>query len=287
MIDVIKDTLIDAAKMLPFLFLTYLAMEYLEHHAEGKAVNIIRRAGRFGPVLGAALGLVPQCGFSAAAANLYAGRVISLGTLVAVFLSTSDEMLPVLLSKAGTVPISQILIILAIKLVYGCVTGMLIDLIRKPRYDDKALGDICERSGCHCEGRGIVKSALIHTAQITAFIVIVTFALNLVMHYMNTNALAGLDYGRRWSGRLLAALIGLIPNCAASVTLVELWLAGAMSFGAMIAGLCSGAGIGLLALWRMNSDKKESFMITLLLLFAGATCGSIVDLVGVFAPLIR
>ena len=202
MLDVILDTLIDSVKLLPFLFITYLIMEFIEHKTGDKAKNIIKKSGKFGPLLGGILGIFPQCGFSAAAANLYAGKVITLGTLIAIFLSTSDEMLPVLISEAA--PISTILQILAIKLAIGIVIGFAIDFIgqaltkrnveKKEEVVEEEIGHICEHEHCHCEEEGILKSAIKHTVNIFIFIIIISFIIKMTNISINT----GLPWCLRW-----------------------------------------------------------------------------------------
>lgn len=277
MMDIIQDTLIDSVRLLPFLFLTYLAMEYLEHRTGDKARRMVKKAGRFGPLVGGILGAVPQCGFSAAASNLYAGRVITMGTLIAIFLSTSDEMLPILLSEQA--PVNVILPILLIKVVIGAVAGLLIDRLVHPKEDEHHhIHEICEHDHCHCE-EGILRSALKHTVQITFFIIIISFALNLVLAFVGEDALANLILNRPVLGPVLAGIVGLIPNCAASVVITQLYLQGAMSIGAMMAGLLSGAGVGVLVLFRVNHDKKENLKILGLLYLIGVLCGIVIELV--------
>ena len=187
MIDVIKDTLFDSIKLLPFLFLAYLLMEYLEHKTGNKTKGIVKKSGKLGPLWGGIIGIFPQCGFSAAAANLYAGKIITMGTLIAVFLSTSDEMLPILISEAA--PAGLILKILAIKLVVGIIAGFIIDLVinvigkTKKVEPEEAVGHMCEHDHCDCE-HGIFKSALKHTINIFIFITIITFAINTLIHFI-------------------------------------------------------------------------------------------------------
>ena len=171
MLDVLMDTAIDGIKLLPFLLITYIIMEYIEHKTGEKAKKVIQKSGKFGPLWGGILGIFPQCGFSAAAANLYAGKIITLGTLIAIFLSTSDEMLPVLISEAA--PIGTILEILGIKLVIGIIVGFLIDIVgrafkkkKEESPSEEAIGEICEHEHCHCEEEGIFLSALKHTLHI-------------------------------------------------------------------------------------------------------------------------
>ncbi|MBD5460925.1 MAG: arsenic efflux protein [Lachnospiraceae bacterium] len=295
MVEVIWDTIWDCGKLIPFLFLTYLAMEWLEHKAGQKTQAFIERSGRFGPVPGALLGAIPQCGFSAAASNLYAGRVITIGTLLSIYLSTSDEMLPVLISESADPML--ILRILALKVAIGMTAGLLVDFLyriggqgqEKGRRDAHGHGhehahihEMCERDHCHCgEKKGIWRSALRHTLQIAAFLLVITFALNLAIHFVGEEALAGLILNRPVAGSLLAGVVGLIPNCASSVVITQLYLQGAMSFGAMMSGLLVGAGVGLLVLLRSNTDRKEDLKIAGILYGIGVLSGIVIDLCGV------
>lgn len=284
MAEVVLDTLIDCVKLIPFLFLTYLVMEWLEHRAGKKTQRFVERSGRLGPVFGALLGTVPQCGFSAAASNLYAGRVITLGTLLAIYLSTSDEMLPILISESADPAL--ILRILVLKVAIGMGAGLLADfLCRGGQAGQKGehIHEMCQREHCHCgEEKGIWRSALRHTVQITVFLLAITFALNLAIYFAGEEALAGLILNRPVAGSLLAGLVGLIPNCAASVAITQLYLQGAMRFGAMMSGLLVGAGIGILVLLRSNTDRKETLKIIGILYAVGVLSGIVIDLCGGF-----
>ena len=286
MIDVILDTLIDSVKLLPFLFITYLIMEFIEHKTGEKAKNIIKKSGKFGPLFGGILGIFPQCGFSAAAASLYAGKVITLGTLIAIFLSTSDEMLPVLISEAA--PISTILQILAIKLAIGIVIGFTIDLIgqslikrkqeKKEEVVKEEIGHICEHEHCHCE-EGILKSSIKHTINIFIFITIISFIINTIIYFIGEENLSNLILNMPIVGPVIAGLVGLIPNCAGSVILTQLYLEQVISFGSMIGGLLVGSGIGILVLFRVNKDLKDNLKILGLLYAIGVICGIVIDLI--------
>jgi hypothetical protein len=286
LIDIILDTLTDCAKLLPFLFVTYLAMEYLEHKTGEKTKRLIGKIGGsgqgagtlpLGPIVGGLLGVVPQCGFSAAASNLYAGRVITLGTLLAIYLSTSDEMLPILISQRA--PLDMILKILAAKVLIGMAAGIAIDLIwrKKNKNGCERIHDICEQENCHCE-KGIWRSALSHTLQIAFFIFVVTFGLNLVLHFVGEDMLEKLILGRPILGPVLAGVVGLIPNCAGSVVLTQLYLEGAMGTGAVLAGLLANSGVGLLVLFRVNHDRKENLKVLAMLYGIGTFVGIIAGL---------
>lgn len=282
MIDVIKDTLFDSVKLLPFLFLAYLLMEYLEHKTGNKTKDIVKKSGKLGPLWGGIIGIFPQCGFSAAAANLYTGKIITMGTLIAVFLSTSDEMLPILISEAA--PASLIFKILAIKLVVGIIAGFIIDLViratgkNKKEETEEAVGHMCEHEHCDCE-HGIFKSALKHTINIFIFITIITFSINTLIHFIGEETIEKAIAGVPVLGILVSSIFGLIPNCAGSVIITELYLSNLISFGSMIAGLLVGSGIGILVLFKSNKNIKENLTITGLLMLVGIIIGLIIDFV--------
>lgn len=284
MLDVIADTLLDSIKLLPFLFLTYLAMEYLEHRTSSKTKRLIKDSGKAGPFLGALLGAFPQCGFSAAASNLYAGRVITLGTLIAIYLSTSDEMIPVFISEQAGVGL--ILKVLIAKIVIGMVIGFIIDLlIRSFRKQGETeisikIGGVCEHDHCHCE-KSIVRSSLKHTLTIFIYIVVISFILNTAIHFIGEDTLASVILNRPVIGPLIATLVGLIPNCAASVVLTQLYLGNVMSLGAMMGGLLAGAGVGILVLFKENRNVKENLKILGIMYTIGAVCGIIIDFCGI------
>ena len=279
MLDIILDTLIDSIKLLPFLFVTYLILEYLEHKTGGKAQNVIKKSGKFGPAIGSLLGIVPQCGFSAAAANFYAGRVISLGTLIAIFLSTSDEMLPILISEAA--PISLIGKVILIKLLIGMVCGFIIDLFskfnNKEKNIEKEIEHLCEHDHCDCE-HGVVKSAIKHSLNIFVFIIIVSFILNLLIHFIGEDTISSIFNSNKILGPILASFVGLIPNCASSVILTQLNLSGVIPLSTMISGLLVNAGLGLLVLFRVNNNLKENLFITALLYIIGVLSGFILSI---------
>lgn len=280
--EVLLDTLLDFLKLLPFLFLTYLFMEWLEHRAGGKMETAIRRAGRVGPLFGGLLGVVPQCGFSAAASGLYAGRVISLGTLIAVYLSTSDEMLPIMIAEKAE-PL-LILKLLGIKLLIGVIMGFLVDLVlrlsHKKKEEEHPIHELCEHEGCHCED-GILRSALHHTLQISLFLLLVLLVLKTGIFFLGEDRLTAVFNDLPVVGHLLSALVGLIPNCVSSVLITKLYLEGVLSAGCMLSGLLVGSGVGLLVLFRINRSKKEALFILLLLFFIGAVSGMLLDLFGI------
>lgn len=277
-IDAITDSLIDSVKLLPFLFLTYLVMEYLEHKAGEKMQQAIQKAGRGGPLLGGLLGVFPQCGFSAAASNLYAGRIITAGTLLAVFLSTSDEMLPIMISE--NVSALVILKILSVKIVVGVLAGFAVDFIFRDGKKEMRIEHLCEQHHCHCEN-GIWKSALHHTVEIFLYIIFISFALNLLIGWAGEDVLGNMILNRPVLGEMAAALAGMIPNCASSVAITQMYLNGVLGSGALIAGLLSGSGVGLLVLFRVNDDHKENLRIMGVLYVAGVVGGLLVNCLGI------
>ncbi len=277
---VIEHTVIDSAKMLPFLFIAYLIIEFLEHRASDRLQRILSKSGSFGIVIGAILGCVPQCGFSVAAANFYSGKVITLGTMVAVFIATSDEAIPVLLSSPGNAGV--ILQLILIKVAVALIAGFAVDLIMRLRHKQEAEPEVHEHNvlcaHCGCEKDGVLKSAIKHTLSIFAFILIVTLLLNILMETLGENYLSKLLLHDSPFQPLLAGLIGLIPNCASSVMLIQLYLAGGLSFGSVVAGLCTGAGVGLAVLFRTNKSWKQNLTILGLLYLIGALAGMVVNL---------
>ncbi len=306
--EVMLDGLLDVCKLLPFLFLTYLLMEWIEHKGEEKTVAFMKKAGPFGPLFGGAIGIVPQCGFSAAAANLYTGRVISVGTLIAVFLSTSDEMLPILLT-GNVVPLRVTLTLVAVKAIVGIGVGFLVDFIVS-RFENKdavhaneetqeheqnehhhhehevhiAIDEICEHDHCHCE-KGVLHSAVHHTLTISGFILLVNLLIGTAVFFLGEEFIGSLFEGRPLLGILLALVVGIVPNCAASVTLTELFAAGVLSGGALLAGLLPGAGVGVLVLFRVNHHRKQNLVILATLLLTGLVIGGVFDLTGLSALL--
>ena len=306
---VLEHSIEDTLYLIPFLFVTYLAMEWLEHKAGDKAEEAVRRAGAAGPVVGALVGIVPQCGFSAAAATLWAGRVITLGTLFAVFLSTSDEMLPIFLAEQ--VASMTILKIMGVKLMIGMVMGFVVDAaVRLARRDREKLRihELCERDHCHCnddceaceqqpelaydfehdeehehhrEGGSILRSALKHTVQVTVFIFVITLVLDGALELVGEDALAAFLGSNPVLSVLGSALVGLIPNCAASVVIAQLYVEGALGAGAMMAGLLVSAGVGLLVLFRTNRGLRQNLIVLAGLWATGAFWGLIISAFGV------
>ncbi len=278
MLDVIKDTLIDFLKLLPLLFLAYLVMELIEQKLGERSERMIKKAGKFGPLAGGLLGAVPQCGFSAAAAGLFSGGVITIGTLFSVFLSTSDEMLPIMLSHRADALL--ILKILGIKVLIGMIAGFAVDLIFKKAARGR-IEELCEQDNCGCEEKGVFRSALKHTVSVGAFILIVSFVLNTAIYFIGEETLSSLIIAKPVFGSLISAGVGLIPNCASSVIITELYLDGVMTPGALIGGLLSNAGVGLLVLFRANRRVKQNVNVVIGLYVIGAAVGVLFDVIGI------
>lgn len=356
LIDILFDAGKDTLSLVPFLLVTYLALEILEHVAGDSVNGAIKRAGAAGPVVGSLLGMVPQCGFSAMAATLYAGRVVTLGTLVAVFLSTSDEMLPLLLAEQ--VPVQTMAMLLASKALIALVTGFIVDaairgLRRNARahaairrtvlgtaanpvhvncaHDDHTGGDIidevaeagvsadhihelCERDHCGCdededehghdhshdhghadeherhhdhshshEGApivSIIRSVISHTVQVSVFIFLVTLILVAALETFGESAIEQFLRGNETLAVLGSALVGLIPNCSASVVITQLYLEGALQLAPMLAGTLISAGVGYLVLFRTNRSARENVVFLVMMYVIGAGWGLILSAVG-------
>ena len=267
--------LTDTLKVTLFLFLTYLVMEFLEHRSSGKSEEVIKKAGRLGPLAGGLFGAIPQCGFSAAASGLYAGRLITRGTLIALFLATSDEMLPLMLSGVaeGKILPIKLLTVLGLKVIGGVLIGFLIDFIWKNDHHSHEIEDFCSQEGCNCGHDGIWLSALKHTLKIAVFVLISTFAINLIIELVGEDSLGSLMRSIPVLGELISALFGLIPNCAVSVVITKLYIGGTITAGQMLAGLFTGAGVGVLVLFRTNRNIKENLLLMLVLYVSGAALG--------------
>ena len=310
--DVLLDSIIDTLKLVPFLFVTYLVMEALEHGAQARTEAVVSGSGKAGPIVGSVLGAIPQCGFSAMAATLYAGRVVTAGTLVAVILSTSDEMLPVFL--AHQVATRSMLSIILLKVAVGVVAGFALDAVlyflRRDGEGKARISELCERAGCHCEDdsdghqdddghdhdhdhdhehhhhhkpgiAGIARSAVVHTVQVAGFIFLITFVFGLVIEAVGQQAIGAFMAAHPMLSTFAAGVIGLIPNCGASVAITELYLSGVLSSGAMVAGLLVSGGVGILVLFRTNESLRENVQITAFVYLVGVLCGLAVSYLGV------
>ena len=284
--EVVLHSLLEVLKIIPFLFLTYLFMEFIEHKAGEKTESFLRRSGKLGPAIGGALGLLPQCGFSAVAANLFSARIVSMGTLIAVFLSTSDEMLPILIGNPD-ISITGVIVILVYKLAAALLAGFAVDLVlhlTKRGGGEINIDEICEGDNCHCE-RGIFYSAFHHTVSISLFVLLVSVAVSSLVFFVGEERLSSVLYGIPVVSHLIAAVFGLIPNCAASVVLCSLYTGGFISAGAMLSGLFSGSGVGLLVLFRVNRRLRTNIIIVLILVLCGVLFGALADAFGIGAYL--
>ena len=278
--EVVEHAFLDNLKILPILFITYLIMEYVEHRSSARLQQTVAKAGKVGPLFGGLLGVVPQCGFSGAAANFYAGGIISLGTLIAIFLSTSDEMLPILISEA--IDVWVIVKILCLKLAIGVIAGFVVDIINrknKPEDVKHEIHEMCSHDHCNCE-KGVFRSAVKHTLQIFLFLLIVTVVLGFVIELVGEDNLANLILNKPVIGEVLAGIIGLIPNCSSSVIITKLYVSGAMGLGAMMAGLLVNSGVGVLILFRVNRNLKENLKILAMLYGIGVVVGILISFLG-------
>ena len=318
LIDIAQDAVFDTLYLIPFLLITYLFMEWFEHRTGERTQQMVRNAGKAGPVIGALLGVIPQCGFSAATATLYAARVVTLGTLFAVFLSTSDEMLPIFIAEQ--VPVDVLLKILGLKVLIGMIAGFAVDAVMRFMHKDRdkiRIHELCERDHCDCNAGcetcehnpelvyehfecddscahehahhdhshdsgwgGILKSAVKHTLQVTVFVFLVSLTLNAVLAFVGEEALADFLGSNGVLAVAGASIIGLIPNCAASVAIAQLYLEGVLSFGAMMAGLLSAAGVGMLVLLRTNRNARQNLCIIVALVGISFVCGLFFDVIG-------
>lgn len=275
--EVILDTIVDSLKLIPFLLVAFLIIELLEHKLNNKTKNIITKSKKIGPIIGSLLGVIPQCGFSVMATNLYITRIITLGTLISIYLSTSDEMLIIMISEK--VEISLILKILLIKIFFGIVYGLIIDkIINKKKKDKETNYELCDEEHCNCN-HSILLSAIKHTLHITLFIFIITLIINTIFTLLGDNYLSKILLNNSILSPFITSLIGLIPNCAASVILTELYLNSTISLGALIGGLLTSSGSSLLVLIKNNKNQKENLSIILLLYALGVLSGIIIELI--------
>ena len=277
--EIIEETLIDGLRLVPFLLVAFLIIELIEHKLSNKNKKLITKTGKFGPLFGSLLGAFPQCGFSVLATNLYVTRIVSLGTLISIYLSTSDEMLPILLSK--NVEIKIIISILLIKVIIGMVSGFIIDFIlRKRKKIDKLDYEICHDENCHCKEH-LLLSVIKHTISITLFIMIATFVLNCLIEFTGI-----LDSNNKIIKSpftvFITSLIGLIPNCASSVMITTLYLEEIIAYPALISGLLTGSGVAILVLFKTNKNLKENIKILSLVYFIGVISGLLLEVIGLF-----
>lgn len=279
--SLILDSVLDTLKMLPFLFAAFLIIEFLEHHAKERFDKLFRRTDKSGPLVGALLGCVPQCGFSVLCANLYTGGIVTLGTLIAVFLSTSDEAVILLASSPNGG--KEVLRLIAVKVIIAVIAGYMIDIFGKRFFKNKVSeSDLCEHDRCGCEEReGVLIPALIHTVKVFGFLLLFTVILNFAVALSGEERLGSVLLTNSVFQPFLAALLGFIPNCASSVMLTQLYTEGALSFGSVIAGLCTNAGAGLIVLMREKSRAKDNIKIIGILYVCAVIPGIILHLAGI------
>ena len=271
--EIIIDTLLDIIKILPFLFIAFIIIEYTEHKLKSKSTNIIKKSGKLGPIIGSILGAIPQCGFSVMATNLYITRIISLGTLISIYLSTSDEMLLIMLAEKT--PISNIINIITIKILIGMFCGFLIDLFIKNKKENNY--DICKHDHCDCE-HNFINSAIKHTLKTSAFILLITFILNIGFDYIGEGKIKTIFNHNNLLTPFISSIIGLIPNCGASVILTELYLNNVLTLAQSIAGLLTNSGVALLILFKSNHNIKENIKIIGILYIIGTVSGLILEI---------
>lgn len=281
MTEIIIDAFVDSIKLLPFLFLAYLLIEYFEHHASIKLEHALTKSGDFGPLVGGFLGMAPQCGFSVAATNFYSNKLITLGTLIAVYIGTSDETLPILFSRGESA--STIFKVLGVKLLIAIPVGFLVDYIFKTRRlhmenTMEAIEDSCDKASCECEERNIFRASFEHTFKIFIYILSFTIILNLIVAIIGEETLYAFIASTSSFQPLFTTAIGMIPNCVSSIMLIQLMLDGVISFGSAMAGLVAGSGIALAVLFKVNSNYKDNFRILAILYVVGVSSGFILNM---------
>ena len=279
MIDIIIDALFDTLKLLPYLVITFMVLEFIEHRLSKKNQKLLVKNQKCGPIVGGILGAFPQCGFSSMGASLYSNRVITKGTLVAIFLSTSDEMLPIMLGEKVNVEI--ILKIIGFKIIVGILVGIIVDLIyfKKVKNVNKEIEHLCEEEHCSCNEKGILISSLIHTIKISFFILMANLIIGLIIFKFGEDNISNLLLNKNIFTYFLASLIGLIPNCASSVIMTKLYLSGLLNIGTLLSGLLTGSGIGILLLFKSNKNIKENITIVSIIYFVGVLIGILIDII--------
>lgn len=276
MFDSILDALLDTVKIVPYLFVTFLLLEIIEHKFNKKTQKIITKYKKYGPILGGIFGGFPQCGFSAMGANLYTVGIITKGTLISIFLSTSDEMLPIMIGEKVAFPV--ILQIIGFKVIIGIIIGLIVDLVLRTKKEKEHIKELCDEEHCHCK-EGILKSSLIHTLKTSLFILIANILIGLAIFYIGIENLSSLLNSNNIIVYFGASLIGLIPNCASSVVLTEVYLSGIITIGVALSGLLTSSGIGILLLFKNNKLLKDNMLILSIIYFTGVIVGFILDLI--------
>lgn len=287
--ELIIDALLDSIKLLPFLFLVYLLIGYLDSSTDNRLYRRLVGAKWLGPIIGSTLGCLPQCGFSVVGANLYSRGMISIGTLLAIFISTSDEAIPILFANPGM--LSSVGIVLGLKFIIAIFMGLVIEAIMRmlgrPTLTPKQMvsenvevqgGCKCQ-DGCHSHNGGICRSALLHTVKVFMYILVINLILNAIIEGIGEDSLSQILLSNSMWQPVLAALVGLIPNCAASIVLTEMYIAGTLSLGSLIAGLIPGAGMGLVILFKANKSFIENIKILGILYVTGVIFGMLLQMI--------
>ena len=279
MLDCLIDGLLDTLKLLPYLFITFMLIELIEHKLNKKSNKLLKENKKYGVVLGSILGALPQCGFSTMASNLFSSRVITIGTLIAIFLSTSDEMLPIMISEQ--VNILLLLKIIGFKILVGIIIGFIVDVIYKRKIEDlkENIHKLCEEGHCHCNEKGIFISSIKHTLEIAFFILIANILINIIIFKIGEENISNLLLNKNILTYFISSLVGLIPNCASSVIITKLYLSKLISIGQLLSGLLTGSGLGILLLFKTNKNIKENLSVLGIIYFVGVLIGIIVDII--------
>ena len=277
MLDIINDSVLDTLKILPYLLITFILLEFIEHKLSHKNKDILSKNKKYGVIVGSILGALPQCGFSSMAAGLFSSRVITIGAIVAVFLSTSDEMLPIMISEHTNILL--LLKIIGFKVLVGIIIGTLVDLIFKRKEEHEHIHEMCEEEHCECEKDGIILSSIKHTLKIGLFILIANLLIGIIIEKIGEDNISNILLSKNIFTYFLASLVGLIPNCASSVIMTELYLSKLITVGTLLSGLLTGSGLGILLLFKTNKNIKENLLILSIIYFTGVIVGILVDLI--------
>ena len=276
MIYLLLDAFLDTIHLIPFLLVTFLLLELIEHKFKNKSKKTLTKSKRFGPIVGALLGAFPQCGFSAVVSNLFSSRIVTMGTVIAVFLSTSDEMLPMMIAEKSN--IKELSLILISKVIIGMIIGLIVDLIINKSEEKEHVHELCEHDHCDCEHHGVIVSSIIHTLKITLFIFIANLFVSFIIETIGEEKLQEILLNKNIFKYFIASLVGLIPNCASSVILTQVYLDGLVTLGTLLSGLLTGSGIGILILFKQNKNLKENMTILGVIYTVGVVVGIIADL---------
>lgn len=276
MLDCLFDAVLDTLKLLPYLLITFIVLELLEHKFSNKNEKILTKNRKYGPLFGGILGAFPQCGFSAMASNLFSNRVITLGTLISVFLSTSDEMLPIMISEKTNILV--LLKIVGFKIIIGIMIGYIIDLIYKRKNEKESIHLMCEEEHCDCDHHGVIASSIFHSLKIGLFILIANTLINILIYKIGEDNISNILLSKNILTYFGCSLIGLIPNCASSVIMTELYLSNLITIGNLLSGLLTGSGLGILLLFKTNKNIKENISILSIIYIIGVLVGILVDM---------